>query len=217
MHSNESQIGGFSFFLLRLTYLGKGSGEGSSGAWWRSEKGMTPQPDTFLSFTSLISWLYHTLHFLRHRQQDSSRCIIDIHTRARPSQAVNLCKKWAFFRVLPLLYISFLKRWMTALKGPFLVINYEGSVGIYRLLVKSMQNSWLKSLGITEKFLWISGNSGFCFVSFLITTISLFSKNKMLSSSEGQPKPWSFPGWAVKQMKRETKQTRGEKVGNQKH
>lgn len=124
------------------------------------------------------------------------------------------------FRILSLLYISLLRRWMTALKPLFLVINYEGSVGISTEIQTpsaQFQHSWLKSSDITEKFLWISGKSGFHFVSFLITTIFLFSKNKMLSSSEGQPKLWSFLGWVVRQMKRETKQTRGEKVGNLKH
>lgn len=83
MHSNESQIGGFSFLLLRVTYLGELRGKQWSlvKKWERND----PQPDTFLSFTALISWLYHTLHFFRHRQQDSSQYIIDIHTRARPS------------------------------------------------------------------------------------------------------------------------------------
>lgn len=83
MHSDESQIGGFSFLLLRATYLGKRRGKQWSlmKKWERND----PQPDTFLSFTTLISWLYHTLNFFRHRQQDSSRCIIDIYTWARPS------------------------------------------------------------------------------------------------------------------------------------
>lgn len=35
-----------------------------------------------------------------------------------------------FLKILPLLYISLLKKRMTALKPPFLVINSEGSVGI---------------------------------------------------------------------------------------
>lgn len=39
--------------------------------------------------------------------------------------------------------------------------------------------------GISRKFLWTSGKSGFHFISFLVITVSWFSKSKMLSTIRG--------------------------------
>lgn len=100
---------------------------------------------------------------------------------------------------LPLLYAFLWKRWTTALKCPFLFVNYERSIGIYtvhvcfwkyRLQVQSSQNAVAEIVAADtrEKFLWISGKSGFHFISFLIATASWFSTSKMLSTVRGTTK-----------------------------
>lgn len=64
MHSNNPQTGGFTFLLLRMTYLRK-----QRGKQWNLVKKCEkndPWPTALLSFTSPISWLFCTLHFFRH-------------------------------------------------------------------------------------------------------------------------------------------------------
>lgn len=78
-----------------------------------------PQPNSLVSFTSLISGLYHTL----------TAVFISVYYRHLLMNQALLGLVFIyeidFFRVLPLLYILLWKRLMTAGKCLFLFINYE--------------------------------------------------------------------------------------------
>lgn len=129
MHSNESQTGGFSFLLLRATYLGKQRGKEAV------------EPDEEVRKEWPPAWHIPSLHksdfmALSHAAllQAQTAGFISVHYRhLHKSQALlgwEFMQEITFLKILPLLYISLLKKRMTALKPPFLVINSEGSVGI---------------------------------------------------------------------------------------
>lgn len=72
----------------------------------------------------------------------------------------------------------------------------------------------ISAADISEKFLWILGKSRFHFLSFLITTLSWFSKSKMLSTIRGTTKAVILSGMSCKQIKGETNKQKWKNVGN---
>lgn len=67
---------------------------------------------------------------------------------------------------------------------------------------------------ISEKFLRSLGKSGFHFLSFRITTLSWFSKSKMLSTIKQTTKAMILSRMSCKQMKGETNKQIWKNVGN---
>lgn len=131
MHSNDSQIGGFSFLLLRMTYLGN-QREKQWSLLKKCEKN-DPQPDTLISFTSVISWLYHTLHFFR----QTAGFISAYYRHLRTSQAllgsVGFYERNRLFQDFTSSIHFPLEEVNDSPEMP--VINCEGTVGFYNVHV----------------------------------------------------------------------------------
>lgn len=156
------------FLLLRATYLGKQRGKEAV------------KPDEEVRKEWPPAWHIPSLHksdfmALSHAalvQAQTAGFILVHYRHLHKSQALlgwEFMQEIGFFRILPLLYISLLKRWMTALKPSFLVINSEGSVGIWDTDFKwrarkthgwNLQVSLKNSCGFQE-------SQGFSLFSFL--------------------------------------------------
>lgn len=152
--------------------------------------------------------------------------IISVHYRhPHKSQALpgwEFMQEMGSFRILPLLYLSLLKRWMTALKRLFLVIISEGSVGIYtkiQTLSEELTKLMVEIFRNLKKFLWISGNTVSLFFLSHHQPLYLCSVRTRCSAHQRDSQSCDlFQGEPSSRWKERKKTpTRWEKVGNQKH